>query len=62
MWPVEEKVRLVVEERGSILGRKHLDHVVGLTIVDRVSAGNEKALSDKRVMWISRLKATGHDL
>lgn len=62
MVSVEEKVRVIVEEKGSLLGTKHEGHEVGLSIVDKVQPGDSKALNQKRITWIAKLKATALSL
>lgn len=59
MVPVEVKVR---QAAGCLLGSKHQGHNFGLSIVDRVSAGDLKGLEQKKFSWASKLKATDMDI
>jgi len=59
MVPVEVKVR---QAGGNLLGSKHQGHNFGLSIVDRVSAGDLKGLEQKKFSWASKLKATDLDI
>jgi len=45
-----------------LLGSKHMGHNFGVSIVDRVSAGNLKELEQKKFSWASKLKATDIDI
>jgi len=47
---------------GGLLGSKHQGHNFGVSIVDRVSAGNLKELEQKKFSWASKLKATDIDI
>merc|ERR1712083_544307 len=60
--PVEVKVHLLTQAGSCLLGVKHTGHKIGLSIVDRVNAGNTKALDQKRITWMSKLIATSIEL
>jgi len=59
MVTVAKKVK---QAGGALLGSKHQGHNFGVSIVDRVSAGNLKELEQKKFSWASKLKATDIDI
>merc|ERR1711962_1064790 len=59
MVTVDTKVK---QAGGSLLGSKHVGHNFGLSIVDRVSAGDLKGLEQKKFSWASKLNATDIDI